>query len=98
MKPDTTTAMQQLIGQIRTTFPFDRDAAQVCAGPCNGCSMKLLGFLESEIDGWEARIAEGERPGLAELSRLIRTSRKIARTLAKSGLMQGPEAGGGSRG
>jgi len=87
MKPDTTTAMQQLIGQIRTAFPFDRDEAQVCAGPCNGCSLKLLGFLESELDGWEARIADGERPGLAELSQLIRTSRKVARALTRSGLM-----------
>ena len=90
MKPDTTTAMQQLIGQIRTTLPFDRDEAQVCAGPCNGCSLKLLGFLESELDGWEARIADGERPGLAELSQLIRTSRKIARALQRSGQMPQP--------
>ena len=91
MKPDTTTAMQQLIGQIRATFPFDRDEAQVCAGPCHGCSLKLLGFLESELDGWEARIADGERVGLAELSHLIRTSRKVARALRRSGLMPAVE-------
>ena len=93
MKPDTTTAMQQLIGHIRTSFPFDRDEAGICAGPCQGCALKLLGFLESELDGWEGRIAAGERPGLAELSQLIRTSRKVGRVLEKSGLMQLPQAG-----
>lgn len=92
MKPNATLAMQQLIGQIRSTFPFGRAEAQVCAGPCNGCSLKLLGFLESEIEGWEDRIAAGERPGLAELSQLIRTSRKIGRALEKSNLMQLPQA------
>ena len=87
MKPNVTNAMQQLIARIRTTFPFDQAEAQICAGPCQGCSLKLLGFLESELDGWEARIDAGKHPGLAELSQLIRTSRKIARALEKSGLM-----------
>lgn len=84
--------MLQLIAQIRSAFPFDRAEAQICAGPCRGCSLKLLGFLESELEGWEARIEAGEHPGLAELSQLIRTSRKIARVLEKAGLMQMPEA------
>lgn len=91
MKPDTATAMHQLIGRIRTTFPFDRPESQICAGPCQGCSMKLLGYLESELDGWEGRLANGERPGLAELSQLIRTSRKIGRALEKSKLMTLPD-------
>lgn len=94
MKPDATTAMQQLIGQIRTSFPFDRPETQICNGPCDGCSMKLLDYLESELDSWESRIAAGERPGLAELSRLIRTSRKIGRVLEKADLMQMPEEPG----
>jgi hypothetical protein len=88
MKPDATTAIQQLIVQIRSTFPFDRAEAQISAGPCQGCSLKLLGFLETELDDWEARIDAGERPGLAELSQLIRTSRKIVRVLQKADLMQ----------
>ena len=92
MKPDATTAMQQLIDRIRTAFPFDRPEAQICAGPCQGCSLKLLGFLESELDGWEGRIVAGERPGLAELSQLIKTSRKIGRALERSGLMQTAES------
>ncbi|MCB1786767.1 MAG: hypothetical protein KDJ33_10985 [Gammaproteobacteria bacterium] len=93
MKPDSATAMQQLIAQIRATFPFDRPQAQVCAGPCQGCSLKLLEFLATEIDAWEQRITAGERPGLAELSQLLRTSRKIARVLEKADLMRAPEPG-----
>lgn len=91
MKPDAARAMLQLIDRVRSTFPFDRSEAQICAGPCQGCSLKLLGFLETELDAWEARIGAGERPGLAELSQLIRTSRKIARVLEKAELMQMPE-------
>ena len=90
-KPDAASAMAALIGEIRSVFPFDRPEAQVCAGPCQGCSMKLLVYLESELDAWEDRIAAGERPGLAELSQLIRTSRKIGRVLERAGLMQLPE-------
>ena len=90
MKPNSAEAMEQWIAQIRTAFPFDRADAQICAGPCQGCSLKLLGFLETELDGWEALIYSGERPGLAELSQLIRTSRKIGRVLEKAGLMQMP--------
>lgn len=89
VKPDVTTAMLQLIAQVRKSFPFGQAEAQICAGPCHGCSLKLLGFLESELDGWEARIADGDQPGLAELSQLIRTSRKVGRALEKSRLIQG---------
>lgn len=87
MKPDVGTAMQQFIAQARETFPFGRPDAEVCAGPCDGCSMKLLAFLETEFDDWESRIAAGERPGLAEFSKLVRTCRKVARVLHKGGLM-----------
>lgn len=89
MKPDAATAILQLITRIRAKFPFDRAEAQICAGPCQGCSIKLLEYLESELDSLENRIAAGEQPGLAELSQLIRTSRKIGLALEKSNLMPG---------
>lgn len=79
--------MQQLIDEVRTTFPFDLPRANVCSDDCRGCSLKLLQFLESELDDWERRLADGERPGLAELSRLMRTSRKVGRVLEKADLM-----------
>ena len=87
MKPDSATALRQLIVEIRDRFPFDRPEAQLCAGPCQGCSLKLLEYLENELTGWEDRLANGERIGLSELSNLMRTSRKIARVLEKSDLM-----------
>ena len=90
MKPRAADAMQQLIDEVRTTFPFDLPRAQVCSDDCRGCSVKLLMFLESELDDWDRRMADGEKPGLAELSRLARTARKVGRVLANAGLMQLP--------
>lgn len=90
MKPDTTTAMHQLIARIRAEFPFDHPEAQLCAGPCTVCALKLLEHLRGELEAWDERLASGERPGLAELSALIRTSRKIGSALHKAGLMAAP--------
>lgn len=87
MKPDSPTAMRQLIGQVRRTLPFDQPEARVCEGPCEGCSMKLLDYLESELDDWEQRLDDGEKPGLAELSKLAKTSKRIHRVLQKNGLI-----------
>jgi hypothetical protein len=87
MKPSAAQAMQQLIDEARTTFPFDLPRAQVCADDCRGCSVKLLMFLETELDEWEQRLNDGERPGLAELSRLVRTTRKVGRVLQRAGLV-----------
>jgi hypothetical protein len=88
MKPDTRTAMTLLIGRIRAGIPLDRPGARVCTGNCNGCSMKLLDYLDSELQGWERRLADGERPNLGDLSGLARTARKIHRVLARNGLVE----------
>lgn len=85
--------MLQLIDEVRMVFPFDLPRAQVCGDECRGCSVKLLVFLESELDSWESRLAAGEDPGLAELSQLIRTTRKVGRVLENSGLMRMPPPG-----
>lgn len=87
MKPDTQTAMRQLIGQIREKLPFDAIEAQVCDGPCLGCSMKLLTYMETELDDWESRLDKGDVPGLADLSRLAKTGRKIYAVMEKNGLV-----------
>lgn len=87
-KPDSTTAMRRLIVQVRDAIPFDMPEAQVCSGTCDGCSLKLLEFLGNELDGWEARLDAGERPGFKELSRLAKTSRKVYSVLARNGLVQ----------
>lgn len=85
--------MHQLIDQVREAMPFDAPQAQVCTGPCEGCSLKLLSFLDSELQGWERRLADGERPNLGDLSRLASTSRKIYGVLERNGLVPPERAG-----
>ena len=89
MKPDTRTAMQQLIEEVRAEIPFDAAQARVCSGDCSGCSQKLLDYLEGELAAWEQRLAEGDRPSLADLSRLAKTARKIHRVLVRNGVLSG---------
>ncbi|WP_295391405.1 hypothetical protein [uncultured Thiodictyon sp.] len=86
-KPDTNTAMCGLIAQVRTAIPFEAPQSRVCTGACDGCSRKLLDFLEGELDDWERRLAAGEAPRLGDLSRLARTSRKVYAVLERNGLV-----------
>ncbi|MBK5940947.1 hypothetical protein [Halochromatium roseum] len=87
MKPDTRTAMYALIAQVRETLPFDAPATQACNGDCQGCSLKLLDYLDGELCGWEQRLVAGETPNLGDLSRLAKTSRKVYAVLQKNGLL-----------
>ena len=86
MKPDTVTAMRQLIVQIRAALPRELRGEQLCSDACEGCSVKLLTFLEDELAGWELRLDNGERPNFGDLNKLARTGRKIYRVLEKNGL------------
>lgn len=52
-KPNTKTAMQQLIAQIQQTIPLNLDEAQMCQGECLGCSKKMLEMLDAEIRYWQ---------------------------------------------
>ena len=88
MKPDTVVAMRQLIRQVRTAIPFDLSEEQICASGCQGCSVKLLAFLESELENWEARLDAGEKPNFGDLSRLAKTGRKVHKVLAQNGLVK----------
>jgi hypothetical protein len=85
-KPDTRTAMRRLIGQLRDAFPFDLNAEQICGDDCEGCSSKLLFYLESEIESWERRLDQGVSPTLGDLDRLAKQGRKIHRVLQRNGL------------
>lgn len=88
VKPDTTTAMHQLINQIKTDIPFDIREAYVCTDNCKGCSMKLLEFLDMEIYDWEQRLQSGEKPDFGELHRLASMGKKIYRVLENNGLIK----------
>ena len=91
MKPDTSTAMHVLIAQVRSAIPFDVPEAQTCGGACDGCSLKLLEYLDCELSAWERRLAAGERPNLGDVSRLAKTSRKVRAALARNGLVDAAE-------
>lgn len=86
-KPDTRTAMWQLIAEVRETFSFDAPATQACSGECQGCSLKLLEYLDGELCGWEQRLEVGDTPNFGDLSGLAKTSRKVHATLEKNGLV-----------
>ncbi|MFW2373120.1 MAG: hypothetical protein ACN4GM_08360 [Gammaproteobacteria bacterium] len=87
MKPDTNTAMHNLIQQIRSKIPFDMPEAQACSGMCNGCSQKLLEYLDTELISWEQRLSQGETPNLGDIKHLARSSIKIYRVLHKNQLV-----------
>jgi len=86
-KPGRTVAMKHLIQQVRTAMPFDLPEANLCSGKCNGCSQKLLDYLDIELESWESRINEGEVPDFGEIQRIARTSKKIYKVLEKNDLV-----------
>jgi hypothetical protein len=87
VKPDTRTAMGDLIRQVREAIPFDTPTDILCTGICHGCSVKLLEYLDLELTEWEYRLEEGEQPTFGDLDRLAKTSRKVYRVLQKNGLV-----------
>ncbi len=87
-KPDTRTAMAGLLGQVRATFPLDASDSRLCRLDCNGCSKKLLEFLELQVEDWEQRLAEGETPTLGDLEKFGRMARKIHKALERNGVPQ----------
>lgn len=78
--------MRHLIQQIRSELPFDLPQSRICNGPCQGCSVKLLDYMENELLNWEMRLAGGEQPGFAELSGLAKSARRIKKALERNGL------------
>ncbi|WP_293268133.1 hypothetical protein [Neptunomonas sp.] len=87
MKPNATTAMEALIEEVRFTIPFELPVSDLCSGICTGCSKKLIDFLDIEIGEWEQRLQQGEKPGLGDIDKLAKTSRKIYRVLQKNQLV-----------
>lgn len=79
--------MQLLITQIRQALPFDLDDAQLCRGPCQGCSKKLLEYLDTELCHWEAQLARGENIRLGDIQRLAKTAHRIRRVISQNGII-----------
>ena len=86
-KPELTTAMRNLIAQIRDTLPFDGVDSDFCSDTCRGCSVKLLDFLLVEVDDWEYRLDQGETPSFKDIDKLAKTAKKIHKVLVKNQLI-----------
>ncbi len=80
--------MRELIAQVREAIPFGLNDAVICGDGCEGCSSKLLIYLETELDAWERRLADGEVPTFGDLDRLAKQGRKIQRVLQRNGLIE----------
>lgn len=87
MKPNTSTAMQNLIAEVRLAIPFDANEEQLCTDSCKGCSMKILEFLEMELEAWEQKLQEGVKPDFGDIHRLSKTCKKVYMVLKKNGLV-----------
>ena len=69
-------------------MPFDLPEANLCSGKCNGCSQKLLDYLDSELENWEYRLKDGHLPDFGDINRIAKTSKKIYRVLQHNGLVE----------
>jgi hypothetical protein len=82
--------MRQLIERARSAIPFGLSDEELCGDSCQGCSSKLLIYLETELDEWEMRLADGAIPDFSDLSRLAGKCKKIAQVLHDNGLLDEP--------
>jgi hypothetical protein len=82
--------MRRLLDRIRSEIPFDLPEDALCSDTCQGCSSKLLIYLETELDEWEVKLADGAIPNFGDLSRLAEKSKKIAHVLYQNGLLKTP--------
>ena len=82
--------MNELIRQLRAAIPLGLSDEEICGDSCEGCSSKLLIYLETELDAWESRLMAGEIPTLGDLDRLAKQGRKIHRVLQQNGIIAQP--------
>lgn len=87
MKPDTTQAMHILIEQIKSALPFGVPEHEICAGVCVGCPKKLMEYISSEVEYWECKLENDEKPSLLDLSDLARVGSKVHRSMVKNKLV-----------
>lgn len=87
MKPSTSIAMQTLIAEVRSIMPFDATEDELCTDSCQGCSVKLLTFIETELEAWEEKLQQGVKPDLNDLNQLGKSCRKVYMILKKNKLL-----------
>ncbi len=88
MKPNPSIAMQNLIDQVRKHMPFGADESQLCSDNCQGCSKKLLEFLDTELDDWQRKLENGVQPNFGEIHRMGKTCKKVYTILKMNKLVE----------
>jgi len=68
-------------------MPFELPEANLCSGKCNGCSQKLLDYLDTELEDWEYRLKDNEAPDFGDIQRIAKTSKKIYKVMQRNGLV-----------
>lgn len=86
-KPSTGIAMRLLISEIRHQVPFNVPQATLCLGPCEGCSKKLIEYLDDQLCDWQGKLEQGITPNLGEIQTLAKRARKIRQVLVKNGFI-----------
>ncbi|GIU26734.1 hypothetical protein L2719_11110 [Shewanella schlegeliana] len=89
-KPDRTTAMLQIIEQVKQEFPLYESETFVCGpdGSCLGCPKKLLELVDSELSYWEAAISNGQTPQFDEIRRFGKLCTNVKRGLDRNGVLE----------
>ncbi|MGR5411195.1 hypothetical protein ACPV5T_00485 [Vibrio astriarenae] len=88
LKPDRTTAMLQIIEQVKTTLPLYDEDTFVC-GPdnsCIGCPKKLMELVESEMSYWESALQRGITPQFDEIRRFGKLCNNVRRGLIRNNI------------
>lgn len=86
-KPDTRTALANLMSQAREKLPFHLSFSGNCEGRCHECPAKLLEVLDTELAWWELRLQRGVVPSLGDVHRLARDCQEIHASLEGQGLV-----------
>lgn len=87
-KPNTTEAMHKLTETVRQTLPFNLPKEVLCSG-CSrhGCAFKLLEYMDMELQDWEQRLENGEKPNFNDIQKLTKISQKVYKNLQKTGAL-----------
>lgn len=91
-KPDLKTAMLNLIGEVKRTFPLYEPDTFICGTrntDCQGCPKKLLEMVDSELCFWESAIRQGRTPKFDELRRFGKLCQSVQRNLNRNNLLMG---------
>ncbi|CAM4402609.1 hypothetical protein [Vibrio agarivorans] len=88
LKPDRTTAMLQIIEQVKTTLPLYDEDTFVCSpdNSCIGCPKKLMELVESEVSYWESALQRGITPQFDEIRRFGKLCNNVRRGLIRNNI------------